>query len=208
MHEVISSVLQALRLSERLKIELRHSWLSDGRRESVAEHCWQMAFMAMLVHPYLEQKPNIERALKMILIHDLVEALVGDIPFFESGPRKEQKAAREQEAIMELRSRLPAPVGEEVFLLWQEFEERRTPEARLVKALDALEVQLQHNLADINTWLDVEHELVYTKMDIHCQYDGFLSKLCQAIKGEAEEKLLAAGIDVAAIKHRLAVGQS
>lgn len=204
MHETIASVLRALRLSERLKFELRHSWLSNGRQESVAEHCWQMAFMAMLVHPYLEQKPDIERTLKMILVHDLVEALVGDVPFFESGPRKEQKTGREQEAIAELRSSLPVPIGEEVFALWQEFEERKTSEALLVKALDTLEVQLQHNLADIHTWIDIEHELVYTKMDAHCQYDSFLQKLCQAIKGEAEEKLIAAGIDVSAIKDRVA----
>jgi 5'-deoxynucleotidase YfbR-like HD superfamily hydrolase len=202
MHEAITSVLQALRLSERLKFELRHSWLSNGRRESVAEHCWQMAFMAMLVHPFLKQKPDLERSLKMTIVHDLVEALVGDVPFFESGPRQDRKAAREQEAITELCSKLPPPVGKEVSGLWHEFEERKTPESLLVKALDTLEVQVQHNMADISTWIDIEHELVYTKMDAHCQHDPFLQELCSAIKGEAEEKLVAAGVDVDAIKSR------
>lgn len=205
MNEAITSVLQALRLSERLKFELRHSWLSNGRQESVAEHCWQMAFMAMLVHPYLSQKPNLERSLKMIVVHDLVEALVGDVPFFESGPRKEMKATREEEAIEKLRSELPSPCGEEVAALWREFEAKETPEALLVKALDTLEVQLQHNMASIDTWLDIEHELVYTKLDGHCRHDPFLRALCQAIKDEAEEKLIAAGVDVQAIKDRLAV---
>lgn len=203
MQETILSVLNALRLSERLKFELRHSWLSNGRRESVAEHCWQMAFMAMLVYPYLENKPNLERALKMIVVHDLVEALVGDVPFFEEGPRKEMKVKRELEAVEELRTTLPPPVGEEVAILFHEFEERKSAEALLVKALDTLEVQVQHNLADISTWLEVEHELVYTKMDRHCRYDPFLQQLCEAIKGEAEEKLIAAGIDVVGLKERL-----
>lgn len=203
MHEAIFSVLQALRLSERLKFELRHSWLSNGRQESVAEHCWQMAFMAILIHPFLKQKPDLERSLKMIVIHDLVEALVGDVPFFETGPRKEMKAAREEKAIAELRAQLPHPCGDEVAELWHEFEERKTPEALLVKALDSLEVQMQHNLANIDTWLTIEHELVYTKLDAHCQHDPFLRELCQAIKGEAEEKLVAAGVDVDSIKSKL-----
>lgn len=203
MNEAIISVLQALRLSERLKFELRHSWLSNGRQESVAEHCWQMSFMAMLVHPFLTQKTNLEKSLKMIVVHDLVEALVGDVPFFESGPRKEMKAKREEEAIEKLRLELPAPCGEEVAALWHEFEERKTPEALFVKALDTLEVQLQHNMAAIETWLPVEHELVYTKLDAHCQHDPFLRELCGTIQGEAEEKLITAGVDVQAIKNRL-----
>jgi putative hydrolase of HD superfamily len=162
-----------------------------------------MAFMAMLVYPYLENKPDLERTLKMIVVHDLVEALVGDVPFFEARPRKEMKAKRELEAVEELRMTLPAPVGEEVAILFNEFEERKSAEALLVKALDTLEVQVQHNLADISTWLDVEHELVYTKMDRHCHYDPFLQQLCEAIKGEAEEKLIAAGVDVVGLKERV-----
>lgn len=204
MQEIIASVLGALRLSERLKCELRHGWLSSGRQESVAEHCWQMAFMAMLVHPHLSRKPNLERTLKMIVIHDLVEAVVGDVPFFEEGDRKLKKQATEQAAIEQLRQNLPAPEGEDVYELWREFEGRQSPEALFVKALDTLEAQLQHNYADIGTWLDIEQELVYTKMDAPCKHDPFLVELCEAVKGEAEEKLMAAGIDVSALKVRVA----
>src|SRR5438093_11708878 len=68
-------ILEFLGLSERLKRELRHSWLSDGRRESVAEHTWQMALVALLAYRHLEHPVDIGRVLKIILVHDLVEAL-------------------------------------------------------------------------------------------------------------------------------------
>ena len=71
---VITSILETLRLAERLKSELRHSWTSSGRRESVAEHSYQMALMAVLLHPHLERSVDLCHVLQMALVHDLVEA--------------------------------------------------------------------------------------------------------------------------------------
>lgn len=73
--QAVQPILKLLQLSERLKFELRHSWLSNGRRESVAEHTWQMALMAMAMHRHLEHEVDLERSLKIVLVHDLVEAL-------------------------------------------------------------------------------------------------------------------------------------
>src|SRR5437764_9022274 len=75
----ISSILKVLTLAERLKFELRHSYTSSGRQESVAEHTWRMSLMAILMEPLLKQNVDITRLLKMIIIHDLVEAEAGDI---------------------------------------------------------------------------------------------------------------------------------
>lgn len=94
MENEASRILEFLGLSEQLKRELRHSWLSDGRRESVAEHTWQMALVALLAYRHLEHPVDIGRVLKIILVHDLVEALAEDIPYFEVGERKELKAER------------------------------------------------------------------------------------------------------------------
>lgn len=94
-----------------MKFELRHSWLSSGRQESVAEHTWQMAIMAVLVHSHLEKPVNLEHTLKMILVHDLAEAETGDIPFFEKSQRQEQKAEHEQVAIENIRKMLDAETG-------------------------------------------------------------------------------------------------
>ncbi len=201
----VRTLLEFLALAERLKTELRHSWLSDGRQESVAEHSWQMALMAMLVHPGLEQPVDLGRTLRMILTHDLVEALTGDVPVFDRSERKALKPEREQAAIAEIRARIGDPVGTEIHDLWQEFEAKQTPEARLATALDHLEVQIQHNLAGMESWTPIEYDLVYTKMDQHCAYDATLRALCAAVKADAEAKMREAGVDVDAVKRRLGV---
>ncbi|WP_425988509.1 HD domain-containing protein [Afipia sp. DC4300-2b1] len=201
--EQACTILQFLALSERLKRELRHSWLSDGRRESVAEHTWQMALMALLAYRHLELPVDIGRVLKMIIVHDLIEAIAGDVPYFEEGERKELKAERERAAIEEIRSMVAGETGQELFELWHEFEARATAEARCASALDHLEVQIQHNLASIDTWEPIEYDLVYTKMLDRCSHDAFLTSLCGAVRDQAENKMLASGIDVASIKHRL-----
>lgn len=198
--EAAGRILDFLAFSERLKRELRHSWLADGRRESVAEHCWQMALMAMLVHRELEHAVDLGRALRLVLVHDLVEAEAGDVPSFETGERRDLKAARERRAIEGIRDRLPGDTGAELFDLWHEFEDRATPEARLAHALDQLEVQIQHNLADLATWEPVEYGLVWTKMDRACAHDRFLAALCDAVKARAEAKLAAAGHDVGRLR--------
>jgi len=200
----IPRILDFLTLSERLKLELRHSWLSDGRRESVAEHCWQMALMAMLLHRHLSHPTDLGHCLKLILVHDLVEALVGDIPFFETGDRRAMKRQREQEAILEIERMLTGDLGLEIRRLWEEFEDRATPEAQFAGALDHLEVQVQHNLADLATWEPVEHELVYWKMNKPCAHDPFLAAFAQAVAARAEAKMSAGGIDIDDVKQRVA----
>lgn len=195
-------LLDFLPLAERLKRELRHSWLSDGRRESVAEHTWFVALMALLANGRLERPVRLDRVLAMALVHDLAEAEVGDVPFFETSDRRAGKAARERAAMGRIAAMLPAPEGESVLGLWLEFEEGETPEARFVRALDHLEVQAQHNLADLSTWEPVEHDLVYTKMDARCAHDGFLRALCAGIRARAEAKMRAGGVDVDAVRRR------
>jgi putative hydrolase of HD superfamily len=200
----IRTILDFLALAERLKCELRHSWLSNGRQESVAEHSWQMALMAMLMHRHLEGPVDLGKTLKMILTHDLVEAEVGDVPYFDRSERKTMKAARERAAIELIRTRLGGAIGQEIYDLWHEYEAKQTLEAKFAGALDHLEVQAQHNLADIRTWTPIEYDLVYTKMDQACAHDPFLAAFCEAVKEQSEAKMRKAGIDVDGVKRRLA----
>ena len=204
MTDASKEILEFLAFSERLKLELRHSWLSNGRRESVAEHCWQMALMAVLMHRHLEQPVDIAHTLKLILVHDLAEAEAGDIPFFEVSDRKRAKAELERAGMETVRKMLPGPAGEELVALWEEFEARETPEARFAGALDNLEVQAQHNLAELDSWEPVEYGLVYSKMDAACAHDPFLSAFCAAVKAQAEAKMRAGGVDVDAVKAEVA----
>ena len=155
--------LDFLSLSERLKCEMRHSWLSSARRESVAKHVFQMAMMAIVCHTKLEHPVDLTQCLKLILIHDLAEAITGDLPFTERDGREEEKERAEGEAIKEICGKLPKEICDELLTLWDEYHERQTLESKLVKALDNLEVQIQHNLAPLDTWEPAEYELVYTK---------------------------------------------
>lgn len=190
--DAIDRILDLTALSERLKRELRHSWLADGRQESVAEHTWQMALLALLVHRRLERPTDLLRTLKLILVHDLVEAIAGDVPFFETGARKDGKAAREAAAIEEIRARIGGAEGEELHELWHAFEAGVCQEAKVARALDHLEVQIQHNLADLATWEPVEHGLIYTKMTGPCAFDPFLAALARRVTDQAEAKIKAA----------------
>ena len=199
----VRRILNFLKLSERLKLELRHSWLSNGRHESVAEHSWQMALMAVLMHRHLDVEIDLEKALKMIVVHDLVEVEAGDVPSFATGEAMAQKAAREEAAMRSIREKLPDAVGEEIQALWQEYEAKRSNEARFAGALDKLEVQVQHNLADMATWEEIEYDLVYTKMDGPCAFDPFLTAFCDAVKAQAESRMRETGVDPDDIKRRV-----
>ncbi|CDN35024.1 hydrolase [Streptococcus pneumoniae] len=196
------NILQVIALAEKLKYEMRHSWLSNGRQESVAEHTWRMSLMAILVEPYLDQKVSIEKLLKMVIIHDLVEAEAGDIPAFDTMNSHElqlQKQKNELEAILNIQQTLTGSLGEELYDLWMEFEAKETYEAKVANALDKLEVKIQHNEADIDTWLPIEHKMTF-QVAKHTNFDSFLSKLQKIIEQDGEKKLIAAGIDVEACK--------
>ena len=203
--ERLRNILSLLHLAEKLKFELRHSYTSSGRQESVAEHTWRMALMAILLEPYLDQKIDITRTLKMIIIHDLVEAEAGDVPFprmVQNAELKKVKEEKEKAAIETIRKMLNNAVGEEIHSLWNEFEARKTYEAKIANALDKLEVQLQHNEADIATWEPIEYELIYSRRPF-TDFDTTIDRLREMIENDAEEKLSRSGIDIQSIKSKV-----
>lgn len=192
----LSDIYSFIHEAEALKNELRHSFTSAGRQESVAEHTWRMSFMAMLLSPKLDKKVNFEKLLKMIVIHDIVEIYAGDtpVPFMVGNDElKREKERRELEAIEGIRKKLGSPISDEIHHLWQEFEARETYEAKVANALDKLEVQVQHNEADIATWIPVEYELIYSRRP-YTSFDPALDELRSIIEQEAEQKLTEAGI--------------
>lgn len=203
--QTIKGVMEVLNLAERLKFEMRHSRLSNGDQESVADHVWQMSLMAVLMHRSLEHPVEIGRALKLVIVHDIVEAIAGDIPFFETGARKAAKRENEERAIERIRDMLSPPVDREIYDLWHEFEAGETGEAKFARALDNLEVQLQHNRASLDTWEEVEYGLVYTKMDGVCGHDSFLKAFCEEVKAEAEVKMRESGVDTDELRRRVGV---
>jgi putative hydrolases of HD superfamily len=141
--ETLTTILTFLRRAEALKHTYRSAWTSAGEPESVAAHTWRLALMALLLAP---QYPEIDllRLLKICLIHDLGEALNGDIPAIEQtdGP---EKAIQERRDLLALIECLPPALHSELLSLWEEYEGAGSPEARLAKGLDKLETILQHN---------------------------------------------------------------
>lgn len=189
--EQMRGIMHVLRIAEKLKFEMRHSWLSNGRQESVAEHTWRVGLMAVLIEPYIKEKLDMAKLLKMIMIHDLVEAEAKDVPAFDTlydARRKEQKQLAEQTAMDNIKAMLEEEPGKELQALWLEFEVKETFEAKVANALDKLEAQLQHNEASIDTWLEVEREMVYL-LKPHTEFHPVLEDLRKMIVMEAEDKL-------------------
>ena len=143
---------------EKLKCNTRHSWTSSGRHESVAEHSWRLAMLVMLLRDALPEV-DMDKVLRMCLIHDVGEAVTGDIPSFQKTDSNEET---ERQAIAELLSPLPDGLRGELTALFAEMDALATPEARVYKALDKLEVVVQHNEAPLDTWLPLEYELNQT----------------------------------------------
>jgi putative hydrolases of HD superfamily len=205
MKEKLESILKVLTLAEKLKCELRHSYLSNGRQESVAEHTWRMSLMAVLIEPLLLKQIDTARFLKMIIIHDLVEAEARDVSALDvlRNPEiKTQKMERERKAIENLKELLINVNGQEIYDLFYEFEDKETYESKVANALDKLEVQLQHNHADFSTWEEIEYDMTYM-MDKHTEFDETISLLKKLIEDEADMKMRSAGIDTAIVKARV-----
>ena len=206
MEKQITSILKVLALAERLKFELRHSYTSSGRQESVAEHTWRMSLMAVLIEPLLKQKVDTARLLKMIILHDLVEAEATDISALDVLRNPEiriYKAEKEKQAIENLRLALKETNGQEVYELFHEFENKETYESKVANALDKLEVQLQHNHADFSTWEAIEYEMCYM-MDKYVVFDEVLFELKRQIEDDAEHKMKSNGIDTNLVRQRVA----
>jgi putative hydrolase of HD superfamily len=172
-------IIYFLHQSERLKTVLRHSWLSSGRRESVAEHSWRMALMAMLIEPYLEEPIDLLKAMKLAIVHDLVEINYKDNPAFRAQPK--DKAVQERKSIRKLVKSLPAKARDEILQLWEEYEAGKTIESKFAKALDKTEVLLQHNEADLKHLTKKEYSFNFHHGLEHTEYDKFLKEFRQLI---------------------------
>lgn len=177
--------LKILSVAEKLKCNTRHSWTSSGRHESVAEHSWRLALMALLLRDEFSCL-DMDKVIHMCLIHDLGEAFTGDIPSFNKTKDDEK---REKKVIFEWLETLPDSCREEWKALFKEMEKRETKEAKLYKALDNLEAVIQHNEADISTWLPLEYELQFTYGADKVGFSPYLQNLKKEIDKITKEKI-------------------
>ena len=139
----ILGIVQFLRDAERLKNVYRTSWTAGGQPESTASHTWRLCLSALVFAKHFPEV-NVERLLKICIIHDLGEAIGGDIPAIHQNANA-PKAGQERADLLTLLQPLSAALQQEIVELWDEYEAATTPEAKVAKALDKLETLMQHN---------------------------------------------------------------
>jgi putative hydrolase of HD superfamily len=195
MHVQLIKNIRLLHLMENLKTELRQSWLSDGRQESAAEHSWRLSFMVVLFGSHLDQPINIEKALKMAIVHDIVVAEAGYLPDFDVSVSQKMRQSEEQRAISNVKTLLNNTVGQEIYDIWQELQSRKTYESKVIHALDKLEAIIQHNEADISTWADWNIQHNHKAAADECRFDSYLSELSRLLQDQVDRKLAEVGMN-------------
>ena len=131
---------------------LRRTLLINGsRRENDAEHSWHIAVMAMLFAEYAREPVDVGRAVRMCVVHDLVE-IEADDTFAYDVQGNLDKAEREKEAADRLFGRLPEDQGKMIRDLWEEFDAMETADARYAACMDRLQPFLHNTLTEGHTW--------------------------------------------------------
>lgn len=178
-------LLEVLSVAERLKDATRHCYTRNGRHESVAEHSWMMTLMAFLIRDEFPEA-DMDKVIRMCIIHDLGEAFTGDIPTFE---KTEENENTEEDLLYKWLKTLPEPQRIEMTSLFEEMKKRETTEAKIYKAIDSLEALIQHNISDLSTWIPMEYELNKTYADDKVAFSEYLTKLREEIRSDTLAKI-------------------
>jgi putative hydrolases of HD superfamily len=175
---------------DRLKTVLRQSPLAAAaRRENDAEHSWHLALMVVLLAEHADEPIDVGRTVQLVVVHDLVEIYAGDTPLYDAAGGLTQ-VAREEAAAERLFGLLPDDQAEGLRALWDEFEARRTPEARFAKAMDRLEPLLLNWMARGGTWQTpgVDAGVVRARKSTIAEASAALGKAAETIIGEGERR--------------------
>lgn len=160
--ERLNQQIQFILEIDRLKQILRQTLLMDGsRRENSAEHSWHISIMAFVLAEYAPANTDLLRAIKMLLIHDLVEIDAGDTFCYDLQSNL-NKSEREQQAADRIFGLLPLDQAEEIRDLWEEFEAQDTSTARFATALDRLQPILHNQQTQGGTWK--QHQISQTQV--------------------------------------------
>ena len=178
-------LIDTMILAEKLKDTMRHCYTTNGRRESVAEHCWMAGLMAYFMKDGFPDV-DMDKVIRMILIHDLGECFTGDIPVFNKTPEHEEK---EKELLYNWVKTLPGELADEMLALYEEMEKRETTEAKVFKAIDGMEAVLQHNISDISTWLPNEYELNQTYATDKVAFSEYLKEVREELRKDTVKKI-------------------
>ena len=153
--------------ADRLKSVLRATTLVDGSRpENSGEHSWHLALYALVLADQASPGVDINRVIRMLLIHDLVEIDVGDVPIHSANGHAHasvQTQAAEARAADRIFGLLPADIGTGLRALWEEFEAAQTPDALFAKSLDRVQPVMANLMSGGGTW--VTYEVTYDQLE-------------------------------------------
>ena len=171
---------------DKLKDIIRQTNLTNGeRKENDAEHSWHLALMAVFLSEYAKEPVDVLQVIKMVLIHDLVEIDAGDTYLYDEAGNG-TKAAREQKAAERIFNILPGDQAEELFQLWQEFEDRKTPESKFANTLDRIQPVLLNDATEGRAWR--EHDVCIDQIMSKNEYTSQGSDVLWAYIHEVFEK--------------------
>ncbi|ARO14388.1 metal dependent phosphohydrolase [Ketogulonicigenium robustum] len=162
--------LAFLREVEKLKSVYRSTPLADGsRKENSGEHSWTLALYALVLADQAGPDVDVAKAVRMLLIHDLVEIDVGDVPLHSQNGLAHGAAdivLAEAAAAKRIFGLLPPDLAQEMLETWHEFEDAQTPTARYAKSLDRVQPPVLNMLGDGGSWLeyDVTLEQIDTRI--------------------------------------------
>ena len=181
--------LAFIQATEKLKDVLRSAHTSQGRQESTPEHTWRLCLMAIV---FQDRLPGLdfERVLKICVVHDLGEAIHGDVAAVHQNAQ-DDKSTRERNDLIGLMGTLPSHVQGELLALWDEYEAAASPEARAVKALDKLETIIQHNQGRNPPGFDYGFNLGYGRK--HMAADPLFEELRALVDAQTRQHLDTAG---------------
>ncbi|MGJ1448892.1 HD domain-containing protein [Sphingobacterium spiritivorum] len=148
-------------------IQRKTKLFNSDRNENDAEHSWHLALMAIVLAGHSNEKIDLLKVLKMVLIHDIVEIDAGDT-FIYDMQKNHSNTDEERQAANRIFGLLPVEQGQELIALWEEFEAGETPEAKFARAMDRLEPLLQNSSNNGGTWNEpgVNYKKVYAKKSI------------------------------------------
>jgi putative hydrolases of HD superfamily len=153
--ERLDQQIRFVREIDQLKGVQRQTMLAGpGRRENSAEHSWHVALMAVTLAEHAPPGTDIGRVTAMLLLHDLVEIDAGDLFVYADAAQQARQEEAERTAADRIFALLPPDQAASFRGLWDEFEERRTPEARFARALDRLQPMLANLTAGGGTWTE------------------------------------------------------
>jgi len=179
------TLIDIMNVAERLKDTTRHCYTKNGRKESVAEHAWMATLMAFFVRDEFPEA-DMDKVIRMCIIHDMGEAFTGDIPAFYKTKENEEK---EENLLYAWVNTLPEPYKTEMYDLYEEMAAKETLEAKIYKAIDNMEAVVQHNISDLSTWIPTEYELNKTYGNENVAFSEYMKAVRAELLKDTMEKL-------------------